>query len=273
VIVGSYSPEATAAEINNAIRQSPLVASALDGAADVYWRSGSWYAFVLTHLPGRLAGFVQVKVTGSRLDHRGTGPTQVMQALTSVWRSSVRGVALPAQTAWRSQPVAPGGRTALACGLSMVMPHRWPAELASSAVTSEPLQMFMPLTLHAQGWYGQVLSLRGESDKRLPKGAGNDWVRLVARSTDGRVTIYGERHTYASDAAATGGTTRAGAATPNDFAVVIVTRLPGHAIGMFEGHIMTSKLGLSRTAARRFAQSMWTAYQVRGVTLPPLKGK
>ena len=267
VLAGSFSPEARPRNLASATRNSPLVGRSADGNVGVYWKSGSRYGFVLTHLPGQLEGYVQMRVTDSWRDHRPVGPAQAMEGLTRQWSaSSITGAQLPAQTAWRSRTFVPGARTALSSGLSMVMPHRWLSELATTTLSAEPAQMFMPLTLHpGSAWYGEVLSLRGESDQRLDWATDRGETRLVARSADGTVEIYGPKP---SDAAQAGGATEAGAAAPHDEWVTIVTRLPGHAIGLIRGYVMTSQPDLSRADAWRFARRMWTAYQVEGATLP-----
>ena len=261
MFVGSYSPEATLAEMKSSTRESPLVASAPDGTAAVYWRSGSRYGIVLTHLPGHLAGFVQARLTDS-WRYMPVGPAQAMQGLANQWRtSSLNGVQLPAQTAWRSQRVAPGRRTRLSCGLSLVMPHGWPAELASTRLNAEPAQMFMPLTLHSSGWYGEVMSLRGESDRRLLAATDRSETELVARSASGVVEIYGPKP---SDPTQTDGTQNT---APQEEWVSIVVRQPGHAIGLLRGYVMAST-SLSRSDTLRCARRLWTTYQVEGTALP-----
>jgi hypothetical protein len=271
VIIGSYSPEATPSNMASATRDSPLIGRSADGKVEVYWKSGRQRAFVLTHLPGRLDGFVQARVTDSWRDHRPVGPSQAMQGLTNRWRAaSIKGAQLPAQTAWHSQIVAPGRRTTLSSGLSLVMPHRWPAELASTTLSTESAQMFMPLTLHPRGaWYGEVLSLRGESDERLDWATDRGETQLVARSADGTVEIYGPKPI---DPTQVDGAAETGATAPHDEQVTIVVRLPGHAIGLLRGYVMTSEPDLSRADAWRFARRMWTAYQVEGATLPQSPG-
>jgi hypothetical protein len=271
VIVGSYSPDATPSNLASAARHSPLIGKSADGNVGVYWKSGSRYGFVLTHLPGQLDGFVQMRVTDSWRDPRPMGPSQAMEGLTKQWfASSLTGAQLPAQTSWRSQTVAPGQRATLSSGLSLVMPHRWLAELASTTLSAEPAQMFMPLTLHPRGaWYGEVLSLRGESDQRLDWATDRGETRLVARSADGTVEVYGPKPI---DAAQVDGAVETGAAAPHDEWVTIVVRLPGHAVGFIRGYVMTNEPDLLRADAWRFARRMWTAYQVEGATLPLLSG-
>lgn len=271
LIVGSYSPEATPGDLASATLDSPLVGGSAAGNVGVYWKSGSRYAFVLTRLPGHLRGFVRMRVTDSWRDHRPVGPSQAMEGLKSQWSaSSLTGAQLPALTAWRSQTVAPGRRATLSSGLSLAMPHRWAAELASTTLSAEPAQMFMPLTLHPGGaWYGEVLSLRGESDRRLVSATDRGETRLVARSADGTVEIYGPKPSAAAQA---DDVAEASAAAPHDEWVTIVTRLPGHTIGFIRGYVMTSEPGLSRADAWRFAKRMWMAYGVEGATLPPSPG-
>jgi hypothetical protein len=263
MIVGSYSPAATLAEMNVDTRRSPLVASAPDGTVAVYWSGGGRYGFVLTHLPGHLAGFVQARLTDS-WRYVPLGPAQAMQGLAEQWRvSSLQGVHLPAQTAWQSQSVAPGRRVTLSCGLSLVMPHGWSAELASTKLTTEPAQMFMPLTIHSSGWYGEVMSLRGESDRHLPLAIGGSDTQLLARSATGAVEVYGPKPSNPTQ------TDVSQTTTPYEEWVSIVVRLPGHAIGLLRGYVMT-KGSLSRSDAWRCARRLWTTYQVEGTALPQL---
>jgi hypothetical protein len=254
LIVASFSPEDDPSG-DLWLLSNPVVGSSANGTVEMRWKSGSRYAYVFTHIPGGLDGMVKLRVTSSWKDHRPVGPAQALQALAGVWSAwSIQGAQLPAQTAWRSRRVAPGHRTTLSSGLSVVMPHRWAAELASSSRGDMPAQSFMPLRLDPRGlWYGEVLSLRSESDARLTSAvsAGNS-MRRIRRSADGMVEIYGSID----------------AGTPGS--VVVVTRLPGRPVGLMRGVFATSQDGLSKAEAWRCAVRMWKAYQVEGAKLPAL---
>jgi hypothetical protein len=188
-----------------------------------------------------------------------------MEGLKNQWsEASITAARLPAQTAWRSRPVRPEGRVMLSSGLSLRMPHRWRAELASTSLTSEPAQMFMPLTLHPGGaWYGEILSLRDESDRQLLGATDRDETQVVARSDDGTVEIYGPKPGDATQA-----DSEADSAVRHREWVTIVTRLPGRTIGLVQGYVTTKEPGFSETDAWRFARWMWTNYRVEGAELP-----
>jgi hypothetical protein len=254
LIVASFSPEHDPSR-GAWLLDEPLVGSSADGTVEMRWKSGSRYAYVFTHLPGRLDGMVQLRVASSWNDHRPVGPAQVLEGLASFWSAwNVRGVQPPAQSAWRSQSVTPGRRTALSSGLSLVMPHHWEAELASSARSNMPAQSFMPLRLEPRGlWYGEVLSLRSESDARLKWAVEPSMLRLVARSAGRRVEIYGSIDT---------GTLGR---------VAVVTRLPGRSIGLITGNFEVGKDGLSKAGALRYAVRMWKVYRVEGAKLPVVR--
>jgi hypothetical protein len=232
---------------------SPVVGRSVDGTVEIRWERGTRRAYVVTHVPGKLNGLVQIRLTSSWSDRRPMGPGQAMQSLAAVWSTwSVQGAPLPAQTAWRSQQVAPGRRTVLASGLSVVMPHGWTAELASSSTSNLPAESFMPAMLEpAALWYAEVVSLRSSTDEQLKWLHDTSSMRLVARSADDLVDVYGPADN-------THGT------------LAIVTHLRGRSIGLLTGrfddeHGYQTKEGVLQDAAR-----LWQLYQVKGATLPTL---
>jgi hypothetical protein len=125
------------------------------------------------------------------------------------------------------------------------------AELASSALAEMPDQSFMPLRLQSsKSWYGEILSLRGASGARLA-GALIYYLRVVRRSADGRVEMYGSRQ---ADSMGLGH-------------VAIVTRLPGRTIGLIRGSFHARKGRLSKVDTWRCAVRMWKAYRIEGARL------
>jgi hypothetical protein len=244
--VRSLSAGHDPATVLGSFTSPPVVAASADGSVQFRWKSGYRFALVVIHLPGRLPGVATVWI-GGFMSPGSKGPAQMVLAVEQFWRTfSIQGATIPAITGWRSRAVAPGRRVTLASGLSVVMPHGWPAAVARSSLTGFPAESFMPALLDTTGlWYARVYS-RSRSDPWL-KGVSQE--QRIARSSDGTVEVWGM---YGQGG---GGTS-----------VTVVTHLPGRSIGVIDGYFKDD--ALTRAAAWSLALRMWKIYGVEGVAFP-----